>query len=155
METIMTTRYGLLREVEAEFLDELMLTIQREFGTLRFLEIGVAGGGTAKGIVKRCQQIGLPFHVSGVDLPVGRPAVDELPGYKFYEGDSMDMWREIKDSFNLLFIDGCHCSNHSSCDFLNYSPMVEVNGYALFHDTALETGKEAQGEYGQDHSYAG
>ena len=69
----------------------------------------------------------------------------------------MDMWKEIEGRYNFLFVDGCHCVNHSMCDFLNYSPFVVVGGYALFHDTALPTalGKQQQEAWPQDHSYAG
>lgn len=148
------TRYGLIREAESDLMDELLGTIKAEFGSLRFLEIGVSGGGTANGVYKRCQAIDLQCYLSGVDLPVGAPK-NAIPGYKFYEGDSMDMWREVSGIFNLLFVDACHCVNHSMCDFLNYSPMVEVGGYALFHDTALRTGANVQDEFLQPHSYAG
>lgn len=152
----MTKRYGFLREVEAVFLDELMVRLKQEFGYVKFLEVGVAGGGTVRGIHKRCDEIGCPVSAAGVDFDHQLPNPPP-PNYKGYPGDSMDVWRNIPvtESFNLLLIDGCHCKIHSMCDFLNYSPFVELNGYALFHDTALPTGSEAQGEWPQDHSYAG
>lgn len=151
---MLNTRYGMIQEVECDLMDELLNNIKTEFGFLRFLEVGVSGGGTANGVLKRCQAIGLSYALSGVDLPVGAPQ-HVIPGYTFYEGDSMDMWRKVKGSFNLMFVDGCHCVNHSMCDFLNYSPMVEIGGYALFHDTALRDGATVQDEFLQPHSYAG
>ena len=69
----------------------------------------------------------------------------------------MDVWRQFRDGkkFNLLFVDGCHCVNHAQCDFLNYSPFVDVGGYTLFHDTAVPTNQYEQEPWPQDHSYAG
>lgn len=146
--------YGLIRDVEVDLIEELLDTIKKEFGSLRFLEIGVSGGGTANGIFKRCQTIGLPCELSGVDLPVGAPQI-QIPGYTFYEGDSMDMWRSVKGAFNFMFQDSCHCCVHGLCDFLNYSPFVELGGYVVFHDTAIKDGGTVQDEFLQPHSYAG
>jgi hypothetical protein len=61
----------------------------------------------------------------------------------------------MKDECNFLFVDGCHCVNHAMCDFLNYSPLVVAGGYCLFHDTALPKDGVSQGEWPQNHSYAG
>ena len=149
------TKYGFIRDVEAEFLDSLLAKIKAEFGGVEFLEIGVFGGGTVTGVVNRCKELVCPVYISGVDFPQWKPNPVPLENYKFYEGDSMDAWREIHLPFNLLFVDGCHCVNHSICDFLNYSPFVRLGGYCLFHDTALPTGEHKQGEWPQDHSYAG
>lgn len=151
----MSTTYGFVRPVEADLIDGLLDTIKREFGTVRFLEIGVFGGGTVTGVVNRCKAIGVPVYAAGVDFPSQKPAPVPLPDYEFHDTDSLDAWRGITGEFNFLFVDGCHCVNHAQCDFLNYSPKVVVGGYCLFHDTALPTGQHEQGEWPQDHSYAG
>ena len=146
----------MMRPVEADLLDELTLTLQREFGSINMLEIGICGAGTTRGMYRRGVEIGCPVFSSGVDLEPFRP--DPWPGdnYEFYGGDSMDEFRNIKRrDFGLAFIDGCHCVNHSMCDFLNYSPFVRLDGFALFHDTALPKGKQAQEEWPQNHGYAG
>lgn len=67
----------------------------------------------------------------------------------------MEMWRNIKGAYNMLLIDGCHCVVHASQDFLNYAPFVETGGYILLHDTALPKSGVEQGDWPQDHSYAG
>lgn len=146
--------YGFIRDVEYELFDELLLTIKQEFGAVRFLEVGVFGAVTAAGVVNRCAEIGCPVYCAGVDImPLHGPG--PLPDYAYYQEDSMDAWRKVTGTFNLLFIDGCHCVVHSTCDFLNYSPFVEVGGYCLFHDTALREGQSTQDQFPQDHSYAG
>lgn len=146
-----------MRDVEADLLDRLIPMIRNRFGMMRFLEIGVFGGGTVTGIVKKCQEIGCPVVASGVDFAAWKPNPVPIHDYEFYAGDSMDQWREVRGQFNLLFIDACHCVVHTSQDFLNYSPLVEAGGYILLHDTALPTdlGKDKQEEWPQDHSYAG
>lgn len=148
-------RYGFVRDVEADLLDELALTIKREWGEMRFLEVGVFGGGTVSGLVRRCQAIECPIYAAGVDFEQWKPQPAPLPDYEFHAGDSMEQWRDITKRFNFLFVDGCHCVIHAMCDFLNYSQFVDVGGYVLFHDTGLPDGKHDQEPWPQDHSYAG
>ena len=150
------TKYGFLRDVEADLLDRLLVKIVSEHGGVTFLEIGVFGGGTVTGVVNRCKENGWFVHAAGVDFPEWKPNPVPFPEYEFYPTDSMDAWRDIPSrSFNLLFVDGCHCVNHAMSDFLNYSPFVVKNGYCLFHDTALPKGGTTQGEWPQYHGYAG
>lgn len=106
---------------------------------------------------RRGKEIDCPVQLTGVDFEQYRPNPTPDPNYDFRAEDSMDAWRGVKFRYNFLFVDGCHCVNHSMCDFLNYSPFVVVGGYSLFHDTALPTslGKTEQEAWPQDHSYAG
>lgn len=148
-------QYGYIRNVEASLIESIVDRIKARFGEVNFLEIGVFGGETAKGIVRKCQAIGVPVKAAGVDFPEWKPVPAPVPDYAFYACDSMDAWRDIKGKFNFLFIDGCHCVNHSMCDFLNYSPFLVVGGYCLFHDTATHKGRATQDAFSADHSYAG
>lgn len=150
-------RYGFMREVEADLVDNVLDRLREQFGYISFLEIGVFGAGTVRGVYRRGNEINCPVQAVGVDFEQYRPNPTPDPDYVFLAMDSMDAWREIKGKFNFLFVDGCHCVNHAMCDFLNYSPFVEVGGYCLFHDTALPTslGKNEQEAWPQDHSYAG
>lgn len=151
----MSERYGFIRDVEADLLDEVLSKIKTQFGTINFLEIGVFGGGTVRGVYRRAKEIECPVKAAGVDFEQYRPNPPCPAGYEYYAGDCMDMWRQVKGEFNLLFVDGCHCVVHSMCDFLNYSPFVVVGGYALFHDTALPKAGAYQETWPQNHSYAG
>lgn len=150
-----TERYGMMREVEYDFLDEITLKLKAEFGKIQFLEIGVCGAGTTRGMYRRAAEIGCPIEAAGVDLEQYRPNPTPSKDYKFYGGDSMDAWRKIKGEYGLLLVDGCHCCNHAMADFLNYSPLVVTGGYCLFHDTALPIKGKYQEAWPQDHSYAG
>ncbi len=148
-------RYGYLQEREFDLIDKILGKLKVEFGAVQFLEIGIGlGGMTGHGVVRRCKELDVPITMSGVDISTQAPDPLPLPDYKYYQGDSMDVWRNVKGAFNFLFIDGCHCAMHAMNDFLNYSPMVVVGGYCLFHDTA-RPGMEDEQEWSQDHSFIG
>ncbi len=152
----MNKRYGFISDQEEDFLDRLIPQIKAELGEVRFIEVGVCGGQTVTGIVNRCKEIDCMVYAAGVDCLIGlKPDPIPTSDYAFYCGDSMDQWRNIKDRFNLLLVDGCHCVIHSMCDFLNYSPLVIVGGYVLFHDTATPKNQHEQMAWPQDHSLAG
>lgn len=156
-----SARYGSMRDPEEyDLIDRVLDRIKSEFGSVSFLEIGVCHGGTVAGVARRCKEIGVQLTAAGVDClehyKPDRNLFPEIPpDYAFYEGDSMDQWRNIPGTFNLLLVDGCHCVNHSMCDFLNYSPLLVVGGYCLFHDTALPLQQYEQIPFPQDHSFAG
>ena len=152
---IESTRYGFMREVEADLVDRLLDRIKEKFGHITALEVGVFAAGTTRGIYRRAKEIGCPVHCEGVDFEQYRPNPTPADDYVFHSGDSMDQWREIKRKFGLVFVDGCHCCNHAMMDFLNYSPFVVLDGFCLFHDTALPTNQMQQEPWPQDHSYAG
>lgn len=127
-------KYGVITFGEAAMLDSLCNKIKSEFGYLSLLEIGMAGGATMAGIMERCSEIGCPCNYHGVDGEGGKPEF-KPENATYYIGDSAEVFTNVSGQFNLLFIDGCHCVNHCMLDFLNYSPMVVVGGYCLFHDT--------------------
>jgi hypothetical protein len=151
----MVKKYGFMRDVEEDLIDQILEQLSAEFRDIRFLEIGVMGGETVRGVYKTAERISCPVFGAGVDFEMYRPNPTPASNYKFYSGDSMDAWRGIQHQFNFLFVDGCHCVNHTMCDFLNYSPFVVPGGYCLFHDTALPIGGKYQEEFPQNHSYAG
>ncbi len=148
-------RYGFIGPPEADLVDNLLDTLKSKFGEIRFLEIGVMGAGTVRGVYRRAAEIGCPVRCAGVDFEMYRPNPTPDSNYTFYPGDSMDGWREVKGKFNFCLVDACHCVMHSSQDFLNYAPFVEVGGYILFHDTAVPKDQYEQQAWPQDHSYAG
>lgn len=115
-------------------MDRFLEQLKREFGYVRFLEIGVAEGATMAGILERCDVLQVPVSYVGVDGPQGKPSF--LPeNCTFVEGDSAYAYPRVGDGFNILFIDGSHALSYVMLDFLNYSPLVVVDGYCLFHDT--------------------
>lgn len=152
---IQSNYYGSIMEPEASILDIVLRETKDTFGDIRFLEIGVLGGKTARGVCNMAKHIGSKVFCSGVDFISQKPNPLPCSDYKFYEGDSLDAWRIIKERFNIIIIDGCHCVNHVMCDFLNYTPMLDIGGRCIFHDTDPGPDGEAQGRWPQDHSYYG
>jgi len=152
-----SARYGFMREIEADLVDQLLAQIKVQFGEIRGIEVGVFAAGTTRGIYRWGKEHDCPVFLTGIDFEKYRPNPTPDPNYNFIAQDSMDAWREIPTDYKcgLVFVDGCHCVVHSSQDFLNYSPFVEVNGYCLFHDTAIPSFQKYQEEWPQDHSYAG
>ncbi len=126
--------YGVWTHGEAAFMDRFLAQVGKEFGYVRFLEIGVAEGATMAGVLERCDELRIAATYEGVDGPQGRPS--SLPANaKFIEGDSAYAYPQVGTGFNICFIDGSHALNYVMLDFLNYSPKVVVGGYCLFHDT--------------------
>jgi hypothetical protein len=140
-------KYGVMTVGESNFMDKLIDTIHAEFGSIQFLEIGVAQGATMAGVMERCQKVGCKIHYEGVDLPMGKPEFSS-PDCVFHPGDSAEIFNDVSGKFNLLFVDGCHCINHCMLDFLHYSQLVVEGGYCLFHDTR---DTHWQGEHYQGH----
>lgn len=126
--------YGVMTVGETEFMNRFLEQLKTEFGYVRFLEIGVAEGATMAGVLERCDALQVPVDYTGVDGPQGRPSF--LPeNCTFIEGDSAYAYPRVGEGFNILFIDGSHALNYVMLDFLNFSPLVVVGGYCLFHDT--------------------
>src|SRR4051812_7449238 len=114
-----SNRFGMMRPIEADFVEKIASRVSDEFGAIRFLEVGVCGAGTIRGLYRHCAEHAIPFHGEGVDFEHYRPNPSPADDYKFHSGDSMDAWRNITGTFNWLMVDGCHCVNHAQCDFLN------------------------------------
>jgi hypothetical protein len=129
-----THKYGVWTHGEAAFMDRFLARVGREFGDVRFLEIGVAEGATMAGILERCDELGLSCHYEGVDGECGKPGFLP-PNCVFHQGDSAQVFPQIPPGFNILFVDGSHNNNYVCLDFLNYSTKVVVGGYVIFHDS--------------------
>jgi len=144
-------RYGWITKKESELVERLLGKIKSEFGKIRFLEIGVFGGCTMLGITEWAENHDCQCYCEGVDIGHKPNFVPE--GYVYHQGDSDLVVKDVTGSFNLLWIDACHCQKCSMSDFLNYSPLVEEGGYCLFHDTAGHGDDNVQGAFKQDHSH--
>jgi Methyltransferase domain len=108
--------------------------------TLKFCEIGIFTGDTARGIKQVTENKGKRLVYWGVDNESNIPV--PLP---FFEanvvlGDSAIIYPQVPDlQFDILFIDGSHCTDYAMLDFLNFSPKVKLGGIVLFHDTSPKT----------------
>jgi hypothetical protein len=128
--------YGVLSIEDAALMDEMLLRVGREFdGKVKMLELGHAGGMTARGVKRFCDKSGLQLRYYGIDKACGAPTQPMFQGGIFHQGETDEIFDSVNEDFNLIFIDACHCNNHVILDFCNYGPRCVVNGYVMFHDT--------------------
>lgn len=133
--------YGILSMEDAPFMEHCLHLVMREHGRIRFLELGVANGGTTVGVYNHCQKMRWPFQWVGMDMAIGAPSFDLGDWGRFIVGDFHDAdnveraKQAMPNGYNLLFVDGAHCFCCCTKDFELYSPMVVKNGYVIFHDT--------------------
>jgi len=120
--------------------------IMSKYGLNKYLEIGVERGHTLEAIKAdiRC----------GVDP---KPMFDftHLPvGTSFYKLTSKEFFaKNMKDSFEMIFVDGLHESLQAYNDVINSFKILEVDGFILLDDiwpsdkpSAASTKKEATKE---------
>jgi len=111
---------------------------------INYLEIGCYAGGSASLMLSRDNT-----NVISIDLgfPITKNEVMENikltnvknNKYDYIQGDShkeetKNKVLEIRDSFDMLFIDGDHQYSAVIDDFNLYSPLVKSGGYIIFDD---------------------
>lgn len=109
---------------------------------LRFLEVGTYQGSTARAIKEFCDNQGTELEYWGIDSGA-HPTFREqqyMPRIPFPDahmviGDSAEVFHLVPPSFDVVFLDGCHCFNHVVLDTLHYGDRVTWNGYLMYHDT--------------------
>lgn len=145
-------RYGAIVNEDVEVLEACLarLTEGRQ-STVRVLEIGCHDGGTALGIklflaARRCR-----LEYWGIDPDASnRIKFNWGDGCTVIEGDSAEVFEQIPENLDLVWIDGCHCFNHVALDTLHYAPKVRDGGFLCFHDTNYR----GQGQFHQYHGPA-
>jgi hypothetical protein len=141
--------YGLILDTDAVTLER---TLKRVVESLaenvirpRLLEVGIGGGFTSRGIMRYLESIGCTdvdyWCVDSGSCGLTKPPFE---GARIVVGDSSEVYDQVPGEFDWCFIDACHCRNHTTLDFFNYSPKVRVGGFLLFHDT---TDRERHSEY--------
>ncbi len=103
--------------------------------TVNVLEIGMHDGGTAKGLEHYLRGHGCGLNYIGIDPDDGTTRPRYVPeGGKVIVGDSAEVFGQVPDGLDLVWVDGCHCINHVILDTLHYSRKVRPGGFMLFHD---------------------
>ena len=49
-------------------------------------------------------------------------------------GDSAEVFNQVPDGLDLVWVDGCHCFNHVVLDTLHYEKRVRPGGFICYHD---------------------
>jgi len=171
----MAYKFGIRTEgTEEEFADIILDTANR-FPEFTLVEVGFAGGATAKGIRSvLSENYKNPWKIISVDLPgayqkeyatiyrnfndkdlevIFSPKdVLESPASKnslYLKDSSAFLSQNLKDdSIHFCFIDACHCEDHVKSDFLAVVDKVVKGGVVAFHDVGVE-------EQGTDHQHDG
>lgn len=136
--------YGAILNEDAEVLEACLLRLVEDslsrYGflgrtELRVCEIGMHDGGTALGIERFVQQHGLALQYWGIDPDDGSKRPRSVPkGGAAIVGDSAEVFGQVPDRLDLVWVDGCHCMNHVVLDTLHYAPKVRPGGFILYHD---------------------
>ena len=102
---------------------------------VNFLEIGTYNGSTAWGAKKVAESTGAKLNYWGID--VMSHDAELWPEAQMLIGDSTEIFYQVPNvPFDILFIDGPHCTRNCMLDFLNFAPKVRVEGLILFHDAS-------------------
>jgi hypothetical protein len=103
--------------------------------TLKFLEIGTYNGSTAWGVKRIVESKHKRILYYGIDVMTHDAML--WPEAHFILGDSTQVFYQVQNiPFDILFIDGPHCTTNCMLDFLNFAPKVKVGGLILFHDAS-------------------
>lgn len=103
--------------------------------TLNLLEIGTYNSSTAWGVKSIVESKGKILNYWGIDTM--RHDCVMWPEANMIYGDSTEVFHMVPNvPFDILFIDGPHCSRNCMLDFLNYAPKVRVGGLIIFHDSS-------------------
>lgn len=135
MSEFFTSQTGTDRETILKICD-----LAKRGSRLRFLEVGVFYGSTANGILDWCQQNSIILDYFGCD-DFSHPnfagaKVNVVPGGRVWDGASWDVFHQMPDDMDVVFIDGNHSGNAVILDTALYAPKVRRGGYLMFHDTA-------------------
>lgn len=117
---------------------------------VRFLEIGVFGGDTARGVKAWCDKRGLELEYCGIDNCAQLESQAPFPGAYFIKGDSAEVFHKTIDNLDIVFVDGCHCVNHVILDTIHYGRLVKAGGFMIFHDTSPEIQQTMRDPHGPD-----
>ena len=102
--------YGLITGKDTAFLDALLGGFATS--TVKICEIGICHGTTAQGIKAKLAEAHQTVEYYGIDSQKDRPIESPFPEAMIFLGESSELYNNVPDGLDLLFIDGCHCANH-------------------------------------------
>ncbi len=140
MSDIFCKRFGSILEEDAQVIEATLL--QFPGPQVKWLEIGMFAGGTGVGVRNFLSARSISLEWWGIDAGYITEPTSPFPGATIVKGRSEEVYPDIPNDFDGIFIDGCHCRNHVILDTMNYAPKVKPGGFLLFHDC----GKSAQNQ---------
>lgn len=133
------------RSIEVDEL-VILLMIERFTKARRILEVGTLFGNTTLNLAANTDGC-----VTTIDLPREALADGDAHGAQFREhnlsfrirqvyGDSASLdWSTLGGPFDLIFIDGCHTSQHVHSDSLNALDHLRLGGTIVWHNYSYGT----------------
>jgi len=127
---------------------------------VKYLEIGVGRCGTMRAVCEVFNQMNKPARVIGLELesdPFFQKRCAPVTLLEYYAGHYPVKWydnakvqasilfkqsvaafeTDLKDEmFNVVFVDGCHCKDHTIQDFIACENHVLPGGTVIFHDAS-------------------
>jgi hypothetical protein len=132
---------------------DVLLCVLAEYRNrpMRFLEIGVFTGQTARGIRDFCAQNNVALEYWGIDSGVQNDGKPPFEGANMIVGDSAESAHLVPDILEVVLSDSCHCFNHVILETVLYGQKVSEGGFFLHHDTAPHCQKTMRDPHGPDH----
>lgn len=142
--------YGAIVNEDVEVLEWCLAQCTFTKKPLMVLEIGMHDGGTARGIATYLTISQRELIYYGIDPDDGTHRPRYVPeGGHVIIGDSAEVYDQVPDGLDLVWVDGCHCFNHVVLDTMHYAPKVRAGGFICYHDI----NPVGQGE--KEHQYHG
>ena len=132
--------YGAILQEDVDVLEKCLFELLNAgslsaFDGVNVLEIGMHDGGTAKGIESYVAKWCRPLAYYGIDPDDGTTRPRYVPANgKVIIGDSAEVFNQVPEGLDLVWVDGCHCQNHVMLDTIHYAPKVRVGGFICYHD---------------------
>lgn len=137
--------FGALTVEDGEVLKATLLEFCNLKLGVKFLEIGMHSGATARGIKRFLEANDCGLDYWAIDPGCLCKILDPFPGAHITKGASEEVYESIPDDFDVIFVDGCHCRNHVILDTFHYSRKVKPGGFLMFHDCSPSAqGKDPQ-----------
>lgn len=136
-----------LTQVDAGILELVLLEVIPK-GVVRFLEIGMHTGETARGVKEYVERRGAELQYCGIDNGTLCKVEPPFTGALVLKGDSAEVFPFAPEEVDVVFVDGCHSFNHVILDSFHYGPRVCLGGFLIYHDTSPQiqhTMREATG----------
>lgn len=128
-------RHGMVFQSDSDVFDAVCLDVLKRKPVVKFLEIGMWKGLTARGLKSFVEANGGTLDYWGIDPGILEEPVSPFDGAHFVVGGSEVVFHLVPDDFDVILVDGNHSRNAVILDTFNYAPKVVNCGFMLFHDT--------------------
>jgi len=135
MSDLFGPNYGSITKEDAQVIEATLEQLV-PLGRVKWLEVGMFQGATGIGVRDFLAARNVTVEWWGIDAGYITEPVVPFPGATVIKGRSEEVYPQVPNDFDGIFVDGCHCRNHVILDTLNYGAKVKPGGFLLFHDTS-------------------